>query len=296
MKKFDYYMPESLKEAFKFFEKFKNRARYIAGGTDLLPRIRAESRCEQPQLIFTPDALISLRKINELQGITHNGGLSLGSMTTFRQIEQDAAIARGYPALFEAVSVLAHPQIRNVATVGGNICNASPCADSVPPLMVMDAVLVLAGPGGKREIPLSEFFAGPGLIHIEPPEILIQIRVPEMPPNTKMKFLEIGRLAQDIAVVNAAALLVMDNKKCVKCRLAVGSVAPVPLRLKKAETMMEGYELTPELLDHAAKAVEQEVKPISDVRSTAEYRRTVAGVLVKRAIQQAVSSDTEEYE
>jgi len=206
------------------------------------------------------------------------------------------AVREHYPLLAEACETVAAFQLRSRATIVGNICNASPCADSVPPLMVMDAVLVLAGPGGKREIPLSDFFAGPGLILIEPPEILIEIKVPEMAPNTQMKFFEIGRLAQDIAVVNAAALLVMDNKKCVKCRLAVGSVAPVPLRLKKAETMMEGYELTPELLDHAAKAVEQEVKPISDVRSTAEYRRTVTGVLVKRAIQQAVSSGTEEYE
>jgi carbon-monoxide dehydrogenase medium subunit len=288
MKKFDYYMPESLKEAYELFEKFKGRARYIAGGTDLLPRIKAEARCEQPQLAFLPDALISLRRIKPLKGITQNGGLSLGSMTTFREIEKDAAIARDYPALAEAISVLAHPQIRNVATVGGNICNASPCADSVPPLMVMDAILVLEGPGGKREVPLSDFFVGPGLIRIEPSEILIQIKVPELALNTRMKFLEIGRLAQDIAVVNAAVLLVIDNKICRKCRLAVGSVAPVPLRLKNAENMIDGNELTPDLLDQVAKKVEQEVNPINDVRATEEYRRTVAGVLIKRAIQRAV--------
>ena len=291
MKKFDYYIPESLKEAYELYEKFKVRARYIAGGTDLLVRINAESRCEQPQLVFAPDALISLRRIKSLQGITQNGGLSLGATTTLREIERDAAIAQNYPALTEAISVLAHPQIRNVATVGGNICNASPCADSVPPLMVMDAVLVLEGPGGKREVPLSEFFAGPGLIRIESGEILTQIKVSKLAPNTRLKFLETGRLAQDIAVVNAAALLVMENKKCVKCRLAVGSVAPVPLRLTEAESMIDGNELTPDLLNAVAKIVEQEVNPISDVRSTEEYRRTVSGVLVKRAIQEAVSSE-----
>ena len=279
MKKFDYYQPESLNEAYRLMEENEGRARYIAGGTDIIWRIK--------QGVIKADALISLRRIRPLEGITRNGGLTLGSMALFRNIEKDSSIARDYPSLTQAVSILANPQVRNVATVGGNLCNGAPSADSVPPLMVLEAVLTLEGPGGSREVPIGNFFTGPGQSCMDRTEILTQIKIPKKVFNSGSAFLKKGRVSQDIAVVNAAAFLVMEGKICRKCRLAVGAVAPVPLRLTNIEEMVEGREIDPELLDRVGEMVERAVSPITDVRSTENWRRVMSGVLVKRAIQKA---------
>jgi len=279
MKKFDYYQPESLNEAYRLMEENEGRARYIAGGTDIIWRIK--------QGVIKADALISLRRIRPLEGITRNGGLTLGSMALFRNIEKDSSIARDYPSLTQAVSILANPQVRNVATVGGNLCNGAPSADSVPPLMVLEAVLTIEGPGGRREVPIGNFFTGPGQSCMDRTEILTQIKIPKKVFNSGSAFLKKGRVSQDIAVVNAAAFLVMEGKICRKCRLAVGAVAPVPLRLTNIEEMVEGREIDPELLDRVGEMVERAVSPITDVRSTENWRRVMSGVLVKRAIQKA---------
>ena len=282
MKKFDYYQPQTLKKAFDLMEKWKGRARYIAGGTDIIVSIK--------QKAVQPHALISLRGIEALKHIDHNSGLSLGSMTPFREMERDSVIAREYPALAQAVRVLANPQIRNVATLGGNICNAAPSADCAPPLMVMEASLTLEGPGGRRDVPIDGFFKGPGENCMEAGEVLTQIEIPDKADHTGMAFLKMGRVAQDIAIVNAAALLVMDHEKCLKCRLAVGAVAPVPLRLENVEKIIEGEEIGPDLLGRVDQMVEKEISPITDVRSTEEYRRTMSGILVKKAIEQAIEN------
>ena len=282
MQKFDYYQPESLKEAYGLMEKHKGNARYIAGGTDIIWRIK--------QGVIEADALISLRGIESLVGISLNGGLTLGSMALFRDIERDSVIARNYPSLTQAVSILANPQVRNVATVGGNLCNGAPSADCAPPLMVLEAVLTLEGPGGKREVPIGDFFTGPGQTCMDKTEVLTEIKVPKMASDSGTVFLKKGRVAQDIAIVNAAALLVMEGKVCRKCRLAVGAVAAVPLRLSDVEELVEGQEIAPDLLDRVGEMVENAVSPITDVRSTEEYRRAMSGVLVKRAIK-AVHED-----
>jgi carbon-monoxide dehydrogenase medium subunit len=279
MKKFDYLIPQSLKEAFDLMEKQKGNARYIAGGTDVIVRIK--------QRAIQPEALISLRNIQDLQGIHWNGGLRLGSMTLFRDIERDKGIARVYPALNQAVCVLANPQVRNVATIGGNLANAAPSADCAPPLLVLGAILTLEGPGGARDIPLDEFFSGPGKTCMDASEVIKSIFIPGLEQGAGTAFLKAGRVRQDIALINAAAQIVMDGKICKRCRLAAGAVAPIPLRLKKTEQEVEGQEITPELLEKVKGLVEEEVSPITDVRSTAEYRKIMSGVLVKRAIVQA---------
>ena len=277
MKKFDYYQPETLKEAYGLMEKHGGDARYIAGGTDIIWRIK--------QGVIQADALISLRRIAALGGIAVNGALTLGSMALFRDIERDSAIAEGYPSLTHAVSILANPQVRNIATVGGNLCNGAPSADCAPPLMVMEAILTIEGPGGKREVPIGEFFTGPGETCMDKTEVLTQVKVPQMGPDSGSMFLKKGRVSQDISIVNAAASLSMDGKVCRKCRLAVGSVAPVPLRLPGVEKVVEGQEIDQELLDRVGEMVEDAVSPITDVRSTEEYRRAISGVLIKRAIK-----------
>lgn len=286
MKKFDYYQPQGLKEAFNLMERFAGRARYIAGGTDLIVRIK--------QRAVQIDALISLRGIESLRGLHVNGGLSLGSMTLLRDLERSGSLAKPYPALVQAASVLANPQIRNVATIGGNLCNAAPSADCAPPLLVLDAAVVLEGPGGERRVRVEDFFVGPGATCMSPSEILTRVEVPVPRRGTGMSFLKTGRVSQDIAVANVAALVVMEGKKCRTCRLSAGAVAPVPLRLKEVEGLVEGKEITPELLDEAARAASQAVRPITDVRSTDAYRRHISGVLVKRAIGQALLKVTQE--
>jgi len=155
MKRYEYYQPESLKEAFGLMEKYEGRARYVAGGTDVMIRIK--------QKIWQPEALISLRWIEELCGIKKTGNsLRLGSMTLWQEIETDPLVASHSPALADAAPMVANPQIRNVATVGGNLCNAAPSADGAPPLMVMEAVLTIAGPHGEREVAISDFFQRSG--------------------------------------------------------------------------------------------------------------------------------------
>ncbi len=282
MKKYEYYQPQTLSEAHGLMEKFKGTAKYIAGGSDLMIRVKHR--------IMEPEALISLRGLKELQGLEYNGALRVGSMSLFRELERNLLIKERFQALSQAVSVLANPQVRNVATLGGNLCNAAPSADCAPPLLVMDAVLTLEGPGGVRQVPVAEFFTGPGKNCLEPTEILSFITVPEMESHTGTAFFKIGRVSQDIAIVNASALLVMDGKTCRKARIAVGAVAPTPLRIFEAEEFLEGKELSPDTLEEMAAIVEREVRPITDVRSTETYRRTVAGVLAKRAVVRAAEN------
>jgi carbon-monoxide dehydrogenase medium subunit len=284
MKPFDYYQPQSLKEAYGLMEKQKGRAKYIAGGTDLLVRIK--------QRAIQPEALISLRGVGELSKCQWNSGLTVGSMVLLRDIDCNEQIGRIYPALTQAVSLLANPQVRNVATIGGNLCNAAPSADCAPPLLVLEANVTIEGPGGKRTVPMDDFFASPGETAAEPSEIVAQIHIPPIKGQAGMAFLKMGRVSQDISVVNAAALIAMEKKVCRKCRIAVGAVAPIPLRLKRIEKLVEGAQLEPGLFETVAKEVEQSVSPITDVRSSEAYRRIISGVLVKRALIQAMDSLT----
>ena len=283
MKKFYYHRPETLKRAYLIMEKNIGDARYIAGGTDLIVAIKNR--------VIEPDSLISLKGIKEISGISKSKGLSLGGMTLLRDIEREAFIWKKYPALAQAVKSLASPQTRNVATIGGNLCNAAPSADCAPPLLVMDAVLTLTGPHEQRKISVEDFFMGPGRTCMTPIEILANIHIPLLEENVRTSFLKISRTSSDIAIANAAASVTLENGVCTKCCLAVGAVAPTPLRLTSVEAIIEGEKISPELLDRAKKMVEDEVDPITDVRSTKEYRRIISGILIKRAIEQAVNGN-----
>jgi probable selenate reductase FAD-binding subunit len=280
MKRFDYLQPDTLREAHRLMEKAKGKAKYIAGGTDLMVHIKTKA--------VQPDALVSLTRIQELSGMIQNEDLVLGSMTLLRDIERDALIGQNYSALGQAASALATPQIRNVATVGGNLCNSAPSADCAPPLLVLEARLTVEGPGGQREVAIEDFFTGPGETCMDMTEILTKIRIQRPHRDMRMAFLKLGRVSTDIAIVNAAVCLTLEKNTCRKCRLAVGAVAPVPLRLSSVEKMIEGQEISDELLNAAKDMAEEAVNPITDVRSTQHYRRIMSGVLVKRVIEKAV--------
>ena len=291
MKRYEYYQPQSLDEAFGLMEKYEGRARYVAGGTDAMIRVK--------QNIWQPEALISLRWIADLCGIKKTGSfkarvLRIGSMTLWQEIETDPLVASHCPALADAAPMVANPQIRNVATVGGNLCNAAPSADGAPPLMVMEAVLIIEGPHGEREVPISEFFKGPGQHCMQPDEVLTAIVIPELPMHTGMAFLKSGRVTQDIAVANVAVCIEMADGICKKCRVAAGAVGPVPMELQGVESFVEGKEITQDLLLEIQDKAAGEVTPITDVRSTENYRRTITGVMVKRALEQALNQAKQE--
>jgi len=184
----------------------------------------------------------------------------------------------------DAARRLGSPQIRNVATVGGNLCNCSPCADLALPLLVLEAKARIKSLSGTQDVPLQKFFEGPGKSCLSPDQILTDIFIEPVSNNTKAVFLKKGRVKMDLAVASVALLLEMERETCRKARVAAGSVAPVPLRLQKVEVLLEGKALSPEIADLAQQVASESVAPISDVRSTEEYRRQIVGVYVKRGI------------
>lgn len=276
MRKFDYFKPHSLKEALRLKETMPD-ARFIAGGTDLLVKIKDKE--------IQPAALISLRSIQELSGAEVNKVTRIGALTTISDLIQNQALCENYPLLADAARQLGSIQIRNVATIGGNLCNCSPAADTALPLLVLDAKVRLQSNQDGREMTLSEFFKGPGESSLNSDEIMTDILLEPSPPSAKTRFLKIGRVKMDLAIASVALLLEMEGKKCQKVRIAAGSVAPVPLRLSKVEALLEGETVSRELLAEAQNMTSEAVAPITDIRASEEYRRHIAGVLVRRALE-----------
>jgi carbon-monoxide dehydrogenase medium subunit len=276
MRRFDYLRPKSLKEALQQ-KKTIAGAKFISGGTDLLVQIKNRE--------LQPPALISLRSIPELASIEINGGARIGALATISDIIQHNELGLNYPVLVEAARRLGSVQIRNVATVGGNLCNCSPSADMALPLLVLEAKVRLRTAKARREIQISEFFKGPGKSCLSSDEILTDILLD--PPHQKAKatFLKKGRVKMDLAIASLAVLLEMERGKCRKARIAAGSVAPVPLRLYKVEDLFEGAALSKDLVSKAQQLASEIVSPITDIRATEEYRRQIVGVYVRRGLE-----------
>lgn len=254
----------------------------LAGGTDLLIHIRAG--------VKSPRHLVDLSGLGLSYVRQEDGLVKIGAMTTFQEILESDIVRRDLTCLAESAAEIGAVQTRNMATVGGNICSAVPSADSVPPLLVLDAQVKLAGCQGERVLPLDRFFSGPKKNVLQPGEILVEIQVPVPPARSGTRFLKIGRRkAMTLAVVNAAARvsLSMDARAIAGVRIAMGAVAPVPLRAVKAEMMLENCEPSEESFERAAALAADEISPISDLRAPAAFRRQVAQVLVKRSLMQA---------
>lgn len=276
MRRFDYLRPKSLKEALQQ-KKTIAGAKFISGGTDLLVQIKNRE--------LRPPALISLRSIPELATIEINGGARIGALATISDIIQHNELGLNYPVLVEAARRLGSVQIRNVATVGGNLCNCSPSADMALPLLVLEAKVRLRTAKARREIPLEEFFKGLGESCLSSDEILTDILLD--PPHQKAKatFLKKGRVKMDLAIASLAVLLEMEGGRCGKARIAAGSVAPMPLRLYKVEALLEGTTVTEKQAAEAQRLATKIISPITDVRATEEYRRQIVGVYVKRGLE-----------
>ncbi len=275
MSRYDYHQPESLEEAFEL-KKSIPESLYISGGTDLMVRIKKKE--------LRPTALISLRSIPGLSGIEDGRTIRIGAMTSVSEIAKNPVLQEKHPVLVQAANALGSVQIRNAATIGGNLCNGSPAADLTPPLLVLQADVRLQNGQKSREIPLVKFFRGPGETDLSPGEILTGIMLEPPEKNTNAVFMKKGRTGMDLAAASAAVLIQMDGSRCCEARIAVGSVAPTSVRLSAVEKILKGASLSRELLDEAQKLAAESVSPITDVRSTADYRRHLTGVLVRRAL------------
>lgn len=279
--RFNYFAPESYDEVVGLLREFGGEAKIIAGGTDLMIQL------ERGQI--APRHLISLDHIPAWDALHIDGTITLNAGTTYRQLEKRLAADGPYAALVEASRQVGGVQIRNVATVAGNLCNASPAADSVPPLMVMDAALTLTGEDGERTVPVEQFIVGPGQTILREADVMRQIDIPELPARSATIFLKAGRRrAMEISFASVAARITMDGEKIQTARIALGAVAPTPIRVIKAEQLLEGQSPSPELLQEAAQLAVGMTQPISDVRASAEYRQQLVRVMVQRAVMKCL--------
>jgi carbon-monoxide dehydrogenase medium subunit len=279
MRHFELYSPQTIAEALRFLSERGDRTKIIAGGTDLIPSLREGGS--------PPDFVLNLLEIEELNGVIEaDQVLRLGATTTHTQIAESAVLQRTCPALAQAAAAVGGPQVRNRGTIGGNIVNASPAADLACALLALDAEAALRSERGTRVVALRDFFVGPAETTIKPDELLTGVSI--RPPKGKSVFLKLGRRqAMSLAVVNVAVCLEMEGKICRKSRIALGSVAPTPIRCPEAELMLANKEIGPELISKCAKEAMSASKPIDDQRAKAWYRIEAGTVLLRRALTEA---------
>ncbi len=280
--RFDYYQPQDLQDAMSFMAREGAGAQALAGGTDLIPRIK--DKLESPRYV------VNIKELAELQGMgMEKAGWRIGALTAIRDLETSPVAAREYPLLAQAAAVLGSAQVRNIATVGGNLCHAVPSAEMAPPLLALDAQATLIGPQGKRSLPLEDFFLGPRRTVLQPGELLCEITVPPQPERWGGVYLKLEhRQAMDLAIVGVAAMVALDQKgRCQDCRIALGAVAPTPARAKRAEESLRGEKITAAALAKAAEIGMGECQPIDDIRASRSYRCEMVKVLTRQALTQA---------
>ena len=284
MKRFDYIRPGNMDDALAAL-RTNDDPYLLAGGTDLLVGMKTKA--------VKPQCLIDLKGIPGLDGIEYDNGFKLGALATVREIEVSALIREKIPALSEAAETLGSIQIRNRATIGGNLCHGSPAADMAVMLLAMDCELSIATQNGIQTIGLDQFFTGPNSTALNRNEVLSQILIPKKIEQFKGIYLKHGpRKAMDIGIVNIAILLDADPGSgfCNRIMIAMGAVAPRPIRAKKAEALLNGGNLTPESIQNAAEAAAGEAMPITDFRASADYRRELVKSLIVKGIQQLLES------
>lgn len=285
MENFLYLQPKDVPDVCSMLYKYKHKAAVVAGGTDLLVQMEDNRRALK--------YLINLKQIHSLRGINDNGAgeLRFGALTTIRDIETSPLIRENFPILARAASLLGTIQVRNLGTVVGNLCNASPSADMAPALICLDAKLHIVGPNGKRLVMVEDFFTGPGQTVLEAGEIVAEIQIPHMKPHTGSTYMKHTiRRVLDLAIVGVGVVVTLDpdGERLIDVKIALGAVAPTPMRAKKAEEMLRGSNLEENSIEKAAWVAAEEARPISDVRGSAEYRKHILKVLTKQAILAAV--------
>ncbi len=288
MRKFEFSSPSCLADGLKLLAQKGFEGKVIAGGTDLVVQMKDKS--------VVPKQVISLLKIPELAGIKKRGkGLRIGALVKHAALENAPALKDGWEILAVAAHKIGSPQVRNVATVGGNLCNASPAADLALPLLVLETEVVLCSKRRERQVPLDSFFAGPGKTVMARDEILKEVLIAPVPAGSIWAFLKLGRRkSMDLSIASVAVLLTLEPRRkiCLRARLALGAVFPTPLRAKETEKFLEGKVLDEEVIRAAGERAQKECRPISDIRASAEYRKQIVRVLVERAIKKSLGIST----
>jgi carbon-monoxide dehydrogenase medium subunit len=279
---FEYYAPHSLEEALSLLDNRREKAKVLAGGTDLIVQMK-DGRAR-------PAVIIDAKKIPELNRLEWDDSKSLyiGAAVPLSKIIAFPPVKERFDVLYQACSIIGSMQLRNRGTVGGNICNAAPSADTTPPLLCLEAKVIVGRSGGNRIVPLGSFFYGPGQTVLAPNELLVGIEVPAPPPHSSGCYLRhTPRQDMDIAVVGVSSLLVISKQKdwCQEARIALGAVAPTPIRVPQAESILAGKILTEEAIEEAAEQAAETARPISDMRGSAEYRKEIIKVLTKRTLK-----------
>jgi carbon-monoxide dehydrogenase medium subunit len=284
MVKFEYLKPTSIDEAISLHQGHGERARYIAGGTDVMTKIKEGK--------ISPRYLISLRHIQGLDPVSfQNGELRIGSMVTHRDLERSPTIRGHFPIVTDAVRNIGSVQIRNVATIGGNIVNAVPSADGAIPLIAPGAEVRMRGPKGERNMPLEDLSIGPGQTLLEPGEIVLEFVVPEGPPRTGGAYCKhTRRAAMELPILGVAVVVSLgeDMKTCTGARIGLGVLAPTPMRARGAEAVLEGSKMTRKTLAEAGRVAAEECRARDSVRGEAWYRRAMVEVLVPRMARLAI--------
>ena len=286
MRPFNFVAPSTLDEAIQAMSHAEGEARVLAGGSDLVDQIRVGRR--------TPTVVVDIKNIPELQRLEYvaGEGLHIGAGVSCTRTADYPPLGEHYPSIKESCRLIGSIQIQNRATIAGNVCNAAPSADTIPPLLTYGAKAIIAGPGGRRGVLLVGFFLGPGQTVLQPDELLLEILVPPPEPNSSGRYLRfIPREEMDIAVAGAATMVVVDSstRRCTQARIALAAVAPTPVRARAAEAVLEGQVLTEELIRQAADLTPQATTPISDMRGSAEYRKELCKVLTQRTLERCLS-------
>jgi CO/xanthine dehydrogenase FAD-binding subunit len=282
LSRFELFSPERLDEAVALLKEKGGDAFVMAGGTDLLIKRRHQ--------IIHPQTIVSLKNISGLNRISFSRkkGLTIGATALLGDVARHRTILKIYPAIAKAAGNTANVQIRNMGTVVGNLCNASPAADNAPTLLAMNAELSIIGPQGSRVLPLEEFFTGPGSTALQPAEIVTSLFVATPPPGSGATYLHLsarGRI--DCSAASTGVSLMLKGSKVDSARIFIGACGPTPLRMPKTEKKLIRQKITKAIAEQAGLQASKESKPISDVRANEDYRSKMVAVLVKRAILEA---------
>ena len=273
-----YLAAKTIDEAVQAHNQANGSARFLAGGTDLLVQIK--SGIKKPNLVIDVKKIVELNNIEEIS----ENEFIVGASVSGANLNRNKKFASLWPGVIEAFRLIGSEQIQGRASLGGNLCNGSPAGDSVPALIAAGCTAIIAGPDGKKELPIEEFHTGPGKTVLKNGEMLVSLKFPKRESNSSDAYLRMTpRTEMDIAVVGCGVNLTLDNDICTSVRVSLGAVAPTPLLIKEASDIMVGTNLNSQVLEKVAKICMESCNPINDKRGTIEYRIKVAGVLFKRA-------------
>ena len=282
--RFEYLQPQTVEEAMALLTKYNGKSKVISGGTDLVVQMR--DKLIRPQYLIDITGINGLRYIN----VDDERGLRIGALTTIRDLERSAKLKGCYEMISQAASQLGSVAIRNMGTIGGNLCNASPSAETAPALIALSSKAKIVGPSGERLVFLEDFFVGPSCTTLKAGELLIEIQVPAPLPHTRAIYLKHGiRGTIDLAIVGVAVAISVEpeSKVCQDIKITLGAVAPTPIRARRAEEIMMGKMINDDLINRSAQMASDEARPISDVRASAEYRKEMVKVFTRRAMSLA---------